>query len=64
MLTEKDGDYLAKYKKFLSLGGSMDPVSSLLVADVDVLDCKIYDNAFAVFEEYLSELKKLTEEEI
>ena len=62
LLTEKDGKYLEKYRKFLTLGGSMDPVSSLLVADVDVLDSKIYTNAFKVFEDYLEELKKLTEE--
>ena len=62
LLEDKTGEYLKKYKQFLCLGGSKDPVSSLLVADVDVLSNEIYDGAFKVFEEYLNELKELSKQ--
>ena len=62
LLEDKTGEYLKKYKEFLSLGGSKDPISSLLVADVDVCSNKIYDGAFELFETYLKELKKLASE--
>ncbi len=61
ILNDKTGEYLKKYKEFLSLGGSKDPVSSLLVADVDILSPKTYELAFKMFEEFLNNLKNLTE---
>ena len=62
LLTDNTGEYLKKYKKFLSLGGSLDPISALKVAEIDVLDDNIYDYAFNMFEEYLSLLEKYTED--
>jgi len=62
LLEDGTGEYLNKYKKFLSLGGSEDPISSLKVAEIDVLDAKLYDDAFAMFADYLDELKKLKKE--
>jgi oligoendopeptidase F len=44
----------------LTLGGSLDPISSLKVAGIDVKSSAIYDRAFEMFEEYLSELEKLS----
>lgn len=62
LLEDKTGEYVKKYKSFLCLGGSKDPISSLLVADVDVLADDIYVGAFAMFEKYLKELKTLAKE--
>jgi oligoendopeptidase F len=59
ILDDKTGEYVKKYKKFLSLGGSKDPVSSLLEADVDILSGATYKLAFDLFAKYLNELKKL-----
>ena len=53
---------LKKYKEFLRVGGSLDPVSSLKVADVDVLLDETYNVAFNLFDEYLKNLKSLTKE--
>ena len=62
LLEPNNKDYLKNYKNFLSLGGSKDPISSLKVAGIDVLDAQIYDDAFSMFKQYLNELKKLTKE--
>ncbi len=62
LLDDKSGEFLAKYKNFLKLGGSLDPVSSLKVAGVDILSDETYDIAFDLFEEFLNNLKSLTEE--
>lgn len=62
IMADKTGEYLKKYKKFLSLGGSIDPVSSLRVADVDILSDDTYEIAFNLFEDYLNQLKILTKE--
>ena len=64
LLEDKTGESLKKYKEFLNIGGAKDPISSLKVAGIDVLDAKFYDGAFAMFEEYLNELKNLTKEKI
>lgn len=62
IIDDKSGEFLAKYKKFLSIGGSLDPVSSLKVADVDILSDETYEIAFNLFDEYLENLKSLTKE--
>ncbi len=59
LLSDKTGESLSNYRKFLTLGGSVDPVSSLKVAGVDVLSDEIYDIAFDMFESYLTELENL-----
>lgn len=61
ILTDKSGKSLKNYKKFLTLGGSLDPVSELKIAGLDVLNDKIYDKAFKRFEVFLSELEKSAE---
>lgn len=62
ILSDNNGEYVKKYKKFLSLGGSVDPVTSLRQAEVDILSEKTYDLAFGLFENYLHELQKLANE--
>ena len=60
-LINKRKGALENYIKFLSLGSTKDPVSSLKVAGVDMMDCKLYDDVFKVFEKRLSELRSLYE---
>lgn len=59
ILNDKSGDALNKYRKFLTLGGSLDPISELKVAGIDILSDDIYDKAFKMFDDYLNELEKL-----
>lgn len=59
ILSDKTGEYVKKYKQFLSLGDSKDPVSSLKVADIDITSDETYDFAFGMFEKYLNELKEI-----
>jgi oligoendopeptidase F len=47
-----------KYKKFLSSGGSMDPIDLLKICDVDMSSEKPVQEALDVFEEYLKELEQ------
>lgn len=56
---DKTGKSLENYKKFLTLGDSLDPVSELKIAGVDVLSGEIYDKAFKMFDDYLLELESL-----
>lgn len=62
ILSDKSGEYVKKYKKFLSLGGSIDPISSLKVAEVDITSNEPYEFAFDMFEEFLDKLESLTKE--
>lgn len=62
IINDKNGKYLNKYKEFLSLGCSLDPVSSLKIAEVDILSNETYEIAFKLFEDYLKILKDLTKE--
>ena len=50
---------VANYKKFLSLGGSMDPVSELKVAGVDLTSEEPYKIVVKSFEDTLAELEKI-----
>lgn len=59
ILSDKTGEYIKKYKQFLSLGCSMNPIDSLKVADIDIMSDETYNFAFNMFENYLEELKKL-----
>ncbi|MDE7454714.1 MAG: oligoendopeptidase F, partial [Clostridia bacterium] len=47
------------YKKFLSLGGSMDPVSELKVAGVDLTSNEPFEIVTKSFADTLKELEKL-----
>ena len=56
----RDGDSAVEnYKKFLSLGGSMDPVSELKVAGVDLTSKEPFEIVAKSFEDTLSELEEL-----
>lgn len=50
---------VAKYKKFLSLGGSTDPVSELKVAGVDLMTSEPFEIVAKSFTDTLNELKEL-----
>jgi oligoendopeptidase F len=50
---------LENYLKFLKLGSTMDPVSSLKVAGVDLTNKKIFNEAFKIFAENMNEFVKL-----
>ena len=64
ILSDRTGEYVKKYKKFLSLGDSMDPINSLKVADIDITSDETYKFGFDMFESYLNELKSLYEEKL
>lgn len=59
ILNDKTGESLKKYRKFLTLGGSMAPVEELKIAGLDVLSDEIYNKAFNMFENYLKNLENL-----
>lgn len=50
---------VAKYKEFLSLGGSMDPVSELKVAGVDLTTSEPFDIVAKSFDDTLAQLEEL-----
>lgn len=52
---------LDKYKQFLSLGGSMDPVSELKVAGVDLTTSEPFEIVAKSFKDTLDKLEKLCE---
>lgn len=51
-------DYFAKYRKFLSAGGSLPPLDILRLADVDLETDEPYDRAMKEFADTLDELEK------
>lgn len=56
----KGGDeYFAKYKQFLSAGGSMAPLDIIRLADVDLESDEPYDVAMREFANTLEELEKM-----
>lgn len=56
----KEGEpAVKKYKEFLSLGGSMDPVSELKVAGVDLTTSTPFEIVNKSFEDALEQLKSL-----
>lgn len=59
ILNDKTGESLKRYRKFLTLGGSMAPVEELKIAGLDVLSDEIYNKAFNMFENYLKNLENL-----
>lgn len=63
ILSDKTGEFVKKYKQFLSLGDSLDPVASLKVAGIDIESEKTYEFAFNMFEDYLKNLKTIYEGE-
>ena len=62
IISDTTGEYVKKYKEFLSIGNSKSPLESLKVAEIDITKEETYNYAFSIFEEYLNEMKKLYEE--
>lgn len=56
-LTNEKG-YFEKYKKFLSGGCSLDPVSLLKLADVDISKKETFDYAFKFYKELIEQYEK------
>ncbi len=50
---------LSNYKKFLSLGGSMDPLDELKVAGVDMNDPSVIESAIKMFDETIELFKEI-----
>ena len=58
ILNKKEG-FLEKYLKFLSLGGSMDPVDELREAGVDISKPEVIEEALNMFKETIEEFKNI-----
>ena len=54
-----DPSFVDKYIKFLSSGGSMDPLDELKLVDVDLTDSKVIDSAMDKFNYYIDEFNRL-----
>ena len=52
-------EYFAKYRKFLSAGGSLAPLDIIRLADVDLETSAPYEKAMSEFEKTLKELEEL-----
>ena len=52
-------EYLNKYLKFLTLGGSMDPIDELKVAGVDMNDPEVIQKAMDMFKDIIDEFKEI-----
>ncbi|MBQ7328107.1 MAG: oligoendopeptidase F [Clostridia bacterium] len=50
---KNEESFVEKYKKFLSAGGSQDPISLLRIAECDLEDEQTFDQAFEVCRKYL-----------
>ena len=50
---------MADYKKFLSSGGSQDPISLLKIAGVDMASPQPVNDALALFGQLLDEMEEL-----
>ena len=57
-IINKKENALENYLKFLSLGCTMDPVSELKVAGVDLTKDEVYNEAFLEFEKEINEFEK------
>lgn len=58
-IINKKENALENYLKFLSLGCTMDPVSELKVAGVDLTKDEVYNEAFDEFEKEIEEFEKI-----
>jgi oligoendopeptidase F len=52
-------EYFAKYRKFLSAGGSLAPLDIIRLADVDLETSAPYEKAMSEFDKTLKELEEL-----
>ena len=55
-----NNDIKEKYLKFLTLGGSMDPIDELKTIGIDMNDSKVVVNTIEYFKEILDEFKKIS----
>lgn len=58
-IIEGNEDMKENYLKFLSLGGSMDPIDELKVAGIDMNDPKIIQTAMDSFKNLIKEFKEI-----
>ena len=59
---ETEGDaYVSKYIDFLSKGGSMSPIDSLLVAEIDLRRPEVITDAISMFADTVSEFRTIYE---
>ncbi len=54
IVDDQTGEYVKKYKEFLSAGCKADPISLLKIAEVDIEDASTYDFAFKFYNELLN----------
>ena len=57
-----DYNFVNKYIKFLSSGGSMDPLDELKIMDIDLSKKEVIDKAMDKFNEYITEFSKIYQE--
>lgn len=57
-ILQKGDSYVKKYKEFLSMGSSLNPLDILKIVDIDLTDKKTYDFAQNEFKNTLEELEK------
>ena len=58
-ILDGDENMVENYLKFLSLGGSMDPIDELKVAGVDMNDPKVIQKAMDSFKDLIEEFKEI-----
>ena len=58
IFSDKSGEVGEKYRRFLSAGGSMDPLEILKIVGIDLTQNKVFENAFAEFEDALAKLRE------
>ncbi len=56
-----DEEFIAKYKKFLSVGSSMYPMEALKIIDIDMSNDKVVNNALETFNNIVEEFKTIYE---
>ncbi|NLM56706.1 MAG: oligoendopeptidase F [Clostridiales bacterium] len=58
-IEERGEEYIAKYLKFLSLGGSMSPLDSLAVAEIDLTKPDVIKDAIDDFEAAIKQFREI-----
>lgn len=57
--SENKQDFVEKYTKILSLGGSLNPVELLKILDIDLNDKEFWNNGFKLVDELVSQAEEL-----
>jgi oligoendopeptidase F len=58
-IEERGDEYIAKYLRFLSLGGSMSPLDSLAVAGIDLTKPDVIKDAIDDFEAAIKQFREI-----